>query len=100
MRVLSNGPVQTRMHTEDGKTIFERVQDCTPIAEQCKALHNEGFHGSGDMRLAGRIPAVLVEKYLNLNNITFHEFLGNEDHIRRVMNDPAMAHFRVWPGKV
>ncbi len=100
MRLLSSGPVQTRMHEEDGNTIFERVQDCTPIADQCKALHNEGIHGSGEMRHAGRIPAVLVEKYINDNGITYREFIGSEDHIRRVMNDPAMAHFRVWKGRL
>jgi hypothetical protein len=100
MQTISNGPVQTVHAEQDGKTIIGRFQDCTPIAELCQTLHKEGVHGSSEMRHAGKIPAVMVEKYINDHGITFREFLGNQDHIRRVMNDPAMAYFRIWPGKV
>jgi len=100
MRLLSNGPVQTRMHEEDGKTIFERVQDCTPIVEVAKSLHNEGLHGSSEMKHAAKIPAVVVERYCNDHNITFHEFCGNQDHIRRILNDPSLSAFRIWRGQV
>jgi hypothetical protein len=88
------------MHEEDGKTIFERVQDCDPIAERAKALHNEGLHGSSEMKLAASLPMVLVERYCNDNGITFREFLNGQEHIKRMCNDPALSHFRVWPGKV
>jgi hypothetical protein len=100
MRLLSNGPVQTRMHEEDGKTIFERVQQCTPIAELSKKLHNEGLHGSSDFRHAAKVPKVLVEKYLNDNGITFREFCQNDEHMSRFLGDPALAHFRIWKGRV
>lgn len=100
MRILSNGPVQTRMHEEEGKTIFERVQDCTPIAERTQALHKEGHHGGSDMRHAASLPMVLVERYCNDNGITFREFLGGQEHIKRMLNDPALSHFRIWPGKL
>lgn len=100
MRILKDGPVQTRMHEEDGKTIFERVQDCTPIADLSRALHNEGIHGGSEMRHAAKLPMVIVERYCNDNGITFHEFCSGEEHIRRVVNDPSLSHFRVWPGKV
>lgn len=100
MRLLNNGPVQTRMHEEDGKTIFERVQDCTPIAELTKALHNEGHHGSSEMRHAAKIPKVAIEKYCNLHGITFDEWMGNEHHIRAMCNDPDLRDFRIWPGRV
>lgn len=100
MKVLSSGPVQTVMHEEEGKTIFERVQDCEPIMERTKALHNEGHHGSSEMRLAASLPMVLVERYCNDNGITFRQFLNEQDHIKRMLNNPALSHFRVWPGKV
>jgi hypothetical protein len=98
MRVISNGPVQTLMHEEDGKTIFERVQDCEPIMEAAKALHNQGLHGSSEMRHAAKIPAVIVERYCNDNGITFREFLNGQDHIRRILTDPSLSHFRIWKG--
>lgn len=100
MRVLNDGPVQTIMHEEDGKTIFERVQDCHPIAELTKSLHNEGMHGGSEMRHAAKIPKVLVEAYCNQHRITFREWLGDEHHIRAMLTDPALSAFRIWPGRV
>lgn len=100
MRLLKDGPVQTRMHEEDGKTIFERVQDCTPIAERTKALHNGGHHGSSEMKHAASLPFVLVERYCNDNGITFHEFCTGQEHIRRMLNDQALSAFRIWKGRV
>jgi hypothetical protein len=92
--------IQTNIHAKDGEVTIERVQDCTAIADFARAKHNEGHHGSSDMKHAASIPFVMIEKYLNDNNITFHEFSSNNEHIRRVLNDPAMKHFRIWPGKV
>ena len=93
-------PVATNIHVHDGDVTFERVQDCEPIAEQSKARHNEGLHGEGEMRLAGSLPFVLVERYCNDHNILFSEFMSNKDHARAMLNDPALSHFRVWPGKI
>ena len=93
--------IGTRIHSNtDGTMTFERVQDCTPIAENAKALHNAGFTGSADMKHAARIPSVMVEKYCNDNNILFSEWCQNPAHIRRMLADPALAHFRIWKGKV
>ena len=93
--------VATKIHThDDGAVTFERVQDCTPILEHATALHNEGLHGSGDMRHAASLPFVLVERYCNDHNITYRDFMQSPDHLKRVLNDPALAYFRIWPGKV
>jgi hypothetical protein len=92
--------VSTRFHFEDGKMVTQRTQDCTPIAERAKALHNEGIHGSSDMKHAASIPMVIVESYCNLHNIEFSEFMQNKEHIKRLCNDPNFSHFRVWPGRL
>lgn len=93
--------IGTRIHTNDsGDVTFERIQDCTPILEHSTALHNEGLHGSGEMRHAARLPFVLVERYLNDNNITLSEFCSNREHVKRMLNDPSLAGFRIWKGKV
>lgn len=90
----------TIIEVSDGVLTAATVQDCDPIAEYTKALHNEGLHGSSDMKHAGFIPDVFIEKYCNDNGVTFHEFMANREHIRRVINDPALKAFRVWPGVV
>jgi hypothetical protein len=92
--------IDTRITTEGQLTHIERVQDCTPIAEYAKAQHNAGFHGSSELKHAARIPNVIIEKYCNDHNIEFSEFMRNREHMRRVLNDPSLAAFRIWPGKV
>lgn len=83
-----------------GTLSFESIQDCTNIAEACKTQQLQGITGTGDIKLAARIPDVFVIKYCNDNNITFNEFLTNREHIKRLGNDPAIAHFRVWKGRL
>lgn len=91
---------QTRIHQEGDTTVFESVQDCTPIAEHTRALHKEGFHGSKDMKHAASLPMVLVERYCNDRGIDFAEWMRDPTHIRTMLSDPALAAFRVWEGRV
>lgn len=84
----------------DGGLTIVNSQDCDPIAEMCKKLSLEGKTGTNEMRFAGAIPDVFVEKYCTDHGITFREFMGNDEHVRRILNDPAMAHFRVYKGRI
>jgi phosphosulfolactate phosphohydrolase-like enzyme len=95
----ANG-TRTVVAVEDGNLITGTVQDCTAIAERAKAMHNAGHVGSSEMRLAATLPDVMVEHYCNTKGITFAEFMRDKAHIRYMLNDPALAHFRVWKGKV
>lgn len=95
--------MDTRFHSDNsgkGNLIVQNVQDCTPIAEMCKRLQSQGKTGSSDMKFVGTIPAIMVEKYCIDNNVTYKDFIRNDDHVKRIMNDPAMSHFRVWKGKL
>lgn len=96
----SQDAVYTRIHTNGNDATFERIQDCTPIVESAKALHNAGMHGSSEMKHAARLPMVIVEKYCNEKKITFQEFMANDEHIRSVVNNPDNSMFRVWPGRI
>lgn len=90
--------LDTSFHEQDGRLIIANSQDCTPIAEYAKAQHNAGFHGSSEVKHAARIPLVIVEKYCNDNGVTFTEFMTNRAHMKRIVQDPANAHFRIWKG--
>lgn len=90
--------MQTLVQVKDGQMVVQNSQDCTPIAEYAKAQHNHGFTGSSEMKHAARIPMVMVEKYLTDNGITFDEWSRDKAHIRRMLQDPALAHFRIWKG--
>lgn len=92
--------IGTKVNVVDGALVVERFQDCTPIAEHAKRLQNEGIHGSSDFKHAASIPYVIIEKYCNDHHIEFAEFMQNREHIKRVLNDSSLSHFRIWPGRV
>lgn len=99
--VIDNGNgVKTVIALEDGALVTGTVQDCTAIIDNAKAMHNEGHHGSSDMRLAARVPFVVVEKYCNDKGITFQEFSQQEMHKVAFLNDPDYRSLRVWGGRV
>lgn len=84
-------------HGEEGATLVSQ-QNCGAIVDYCKARHNEGFHGSADFKLKMVLPNVVVEHYCNVNQITLREFLGNDEHVKRLFNDPNFADLRIAPG--
>lgn len=100
--VISNAgsDLKTVVAVEDGKMITGSVQDCTAIVEETTRKRNEGEHGTSEMRHAASFPEVLVEKYCNTNGIEFSEFMQNQVHVKRMLQDPALSYFRVWEGRV
>ena len=92
--------VQSVVTLQDGALVTGTVQDCTPYMERTKAMHREGNHGSADVKLAASWPFVVVEKYCNDNGITFADWQQSKEHKRRMLNDPSLSYFRIWPGRV
>lgn len=93
--------LQTKFHLDDaGRLVVESVQDCTPYVERAKELHRAGAHGSSEFRHAAEIPKVAIEAYINRHGITLQEWWSNPIHIKRMLNDPDLRDFRIWPGKV
>lgn len=92
--------VQTRIVIDGDLMHTLQSQDCTPIAERAYAMHKEGRHGSKELKLAATIPNVIIEKYMNDHGVSYAEVLGNDVHMRRIVNDPDNKMFRVWPGRI
>lgn len=86
----------------EGDQYIERLsQDVEPIIEHVKGLRGVDAVGSSEMRHAAKIPKVVIENYLRQHGISFAEFMSNtETHARRLLNDPALAGFRIWQGRV
>ncbi len=93
------GRLQTRVFVQDGQLVAQNTQQAKPYADMAQALSTERVQDK-DFKLAGHYPAIMVEKYLADNGITLHEFFGNQEHAKRMLNDPNLAMFRVWKGKV
>jgi len=92
----------TRWHFDEAgqQEVFQRAQECGGILEEATRRRIEGVHGSSEMRHAARLPVLAVERYCNEAGISFHQFLSDPEHARRMLNDPALAGFRVWEGRV
>ena len=94
--------VITTLALEDGALISGTTQDCDPIADWCQEQHNSGGGSSptGELKHAARVPFVFIEKYLHDNHIGMGELARSQDHQRRLLGDPALAHFRIWKGRI
>jgi hypothetical protein len=91
----------TNVKTEsDGRIIVSRQQDVTEHLNTTRELHNSGFTGGKDVKLAASIPVVVVEAYCNQNGITFEAFMQDRAHQKRILNDKSLEHFRIWKGRV
>lgn len=75
--------------------LFADTDKLKAIADDCIGRQNSGVTGSKDLPHLAEFPAELVEKYLADNGITFHEWMNNPVHVRRMLQDPALAHFRI-----
>lgn len=92
--------VKTEYFADDENITVNRVQDCEPILDLTSSLRSIGDVGSSEMRHCASFPPVIVERYCNLNGITFHEWMNNPVHVERMLADPDLKYFRVWEGRV
>jgi hypothetical protein len=82
------------------------LDDLRSVADHCKSLQSAGLTklsqlpGELEVRHLATIPAFMVEKWINDNGVTFHEFMGDPKLQTRMLNDPGLAYFRVSPGRV
>lgn len=94
--------IETKFHVEDGNVTIERVADVQAILDETAMLRSMGHtvSESGDLHHIGKIPKIIVEKYCNEKGITFRDFITDDTHITRILNDPDYSLFRVWEGRV
>jgi len=92
--------VKTEFHLDGDDMTVRRVQDCEPVLDLTSSLRSVGEVGSNEMRHCASFPPVLVERYCNINGITFHEWMNNPVHVNRMLSDPDLKSFRVWEGRV
>lgn len=62
---MTDNILNTKYTVEDNKVVVNRQQDIQRILDWNKERSIEGHNVRSDMRLAGRIPFVVVEMWLN-----------------------------------
>lgn len=70
------------------------------LVDLAKDMSNAGLHGSKEMRLVALIPAGLPEMCCQQWGISWAEFWSDQKWIKKMLNDPDLAAFRVAPGRV
>lgn len=70
------------------------------LVDLAKSMSNEGIHGSHEMKLVALFPPGLPEKCCEQWGISWAEFWSDPKWIKRMLNDPDLAYFRVAPGRV
>lgn len=86
---------------DNRRIVFQRAQDVEPLIDQLAELRNTttGKSASGELYHVGDIPAVVIEQYLNENGVRWAEFIRDDTHIKRILQNPDFAKFRVWEGR-
>ena len=94
--------IKTRLlEGTDDSFAIERTQDYTPILEYTKGMNSIGAGNlSNDMKHAAEFPMIVVENYLARTGVSFQEFCNSQEHVKALLNDPALASFRIWEGRV
>jgi hypothetical protein len=92
--------IRTAYLEEGDEKHIIREQYVGDIRERCISMQNEGLVGQPDVKYAASIPLVVVEHYCKRHNITMGEWTKNREHIKAMLNDPALSDFRIWKGRV
>jgi hypothetical protein len=96
-----DGAIEFLHHDEDGdRFIVETVADIEPVVEANKVSFNDSRRVAGaEFRRVASYPPIVREIYARLWGADpFAK--GNEELLRRLLNDPDLRHFRTAPGRV
>lgn len=88
---------------EDGSysdLLYVDMEQIRGVADFCAELRQHGLTGTKDIRHLAVVPTEMIEKYCNDRGIPFAIFMRDNAEQTRMLNDPAMAGFRVHPGHV
>lgn len=85
----------------DGDNVIQRqTENVESVLEHVKDLRSANEVGSGEMWHVAKLPRSAIMNYCHSAGITFSEFMRNDEHLGRMLNDPALAGFRIHQGRV
>lgn len=95
---ISKNEFFTNPDNED-EVIVRHDMQFDGLVDLAQEFSNSGLHGSSEMKLVALIPPGLPEKCCEIWGISWAEFWSDKKWIKRLINDPEFAHFRVAPGR-
>ena len=96
-----NDIVERYHYDESGdKLIIERTQDVSPVLQQIKLERETIKEVPGLGFKVGTIPGIIIEQYMKEHGVSYRDFIADDTHIHRIMNNPDYSRFRVWEGRI
>ncbi len=89
----------TFLHDALGEYAFEVEQDVTAVVESNKALYNVGNVGTKTMTRVATIPMGVIYGWIQKYGVDPTK-KGQEDLLKRLLNDPEYLYLRTSPGKI
>lgn len=81
------------------RIVTRHVSQFDGLVDLAKSMANEGVHGSHEMKLVAIYPPHLPEYCCMIWGISWAEFWSDPKWIKKMLNDPDLADFRVAPGR-
>jgi hypothetical protein len=90
---------ETVHYDSDGRTFtVQRQYDVNPTLEQAKIIRDSGAGVTGENRLVGRIPMVMVDQWMKEAGVAHNDNEARKEIIRKKMLSGDFDKFRVWGG--
>ena len=85
-----------------GMMHVERMRDVTDLIESNKKIFNNADKSYKDevFNLVGRFDSLAAEQWCTNKGIKYSEFLSDPKMVKRFLNDPDNAVWKLKPGKV
>jgi len=87
-------------HPDKDATVIVHTERFDGLLDNNAELRATQQYGSKDMRHVAEIPGIMIEDYCFRTGMSWAEFFAEQKHMKALLNDPAMAYFRIAPGRV
>lgn len=92
--------MQTEITQQDGKIVVCYTSDLGPMLRWAKACRDQNAAGSKEYKHVGVLPRARIEDYCAHMGVSFEEFMQDDTHIIRLMENPDFSKLRVWKGRI
>lgn len=87
------------LHDQCGEYAYEVMQDVTAVVEHNRILYNQGKVGTDTMTCVATIPMGVIYGWIQEFGVDPTK-KGQEDLLKRLLNDPEYLYLRTNPGKI
>lgn len=92
--------MKTRIEQTGGQIVVCYESDFTPMLRWAQEAREQDATGGAEYKHVGTLPRARIEDYCIRNGVSFDEFMADDIHTIRLMEDPDFSKLRVWQGRI